>query len=69
MTVPVILQKLRHAKQLEEGTPINLTSLYRFIKNEKLSERTEEAVDRRRFEAKFPNDIWQCDVSVLQKAA
>jgi transposase InsO family protein len=62
MTVPVILQKLRHAKEIDSLTPINLTSLYRFIKNEKLAEKSEVEVDRRRFEAEFPNDIWQCDV-------
>ena len=62
MTVPVILQKLRHAKEIDDSASINLTSLYRFIKNEKLGERGEAEVDRRRFEAEFPNDIWQCDV-------
>ena len=62
MTVPVILQKLRHAHEIDAQTNINLTSIYRFIKNEKLSEKADAEVDRRRFEAEFPNDIWQCDV-------
>ena len=62
MTVPVMLQKLRHAKELDEATPFKRASIYRFIKNEKLSEAGAADVDRRRFEAEFPNDIWQCDV-------
>jgi len=62
ITVPVMLQRLRHVKELDQSTPFNRASVYRFIKNEKLSEPGTADVDRRRFEAEFPNDIWQCDV-------
>ena len=62
MTVPVMLQRLRHVKELDQSTAFNRASIYRFIKNEKLSEAGVADVDRRRFEAEFPNDIWQCDV-------
>ena len=62
MTVPVMLQRLRHVKELDQSTAFNRASIYRFIKNEKLSEAGVADVDRRKFEAEFPNDIWQCDV-------
>jgi putative transposase len=39
------------------------STLWRLLKREGLMERTEKtAVDRRRFEAELPNDIWQSDV-------
>jgi len=62
ITLPVMLQRLKHVKELDQSTPFNRASIYRFIKNEKLSEAGAADVDRRRFEAEFPNDIWQCDV-------
>lgn len=62
MSVPVMLQKLRQSMEIAENEKVNVSSLYRFIKAEGLSEGTTAEVDRRRFEAEFPNDIWQCDV-------
>jgi putative transposase len=62
ITLPIMLQRLKHVKELDQSTPFNRASIYRFIKNEKLSEAGAADVDRRRFEAEFPNDIWQCDV-------
>jgi transposase InsO family protein len=39
------------------------STLWRLLKREGLMERTEQAaVDRRRFEAELPNDLWQSDV-------
>ena len=34
MTVPVILQKPRHAKEIDDSVSISLASLYRFIQSE-----------------------------------
>lgn len=61
-TLPVMLTKLKHARVLKDDDRVNASSIYRFIKNEKLDELAAEPVDRRRFEAQFPNEIWQCDV-------
>lgn len=61
-TVPTIIKKLRHAKVLGPADELNLASVYRFIRNEKLNEIKAVPNDRRRFEAAFPNEIWQCDV-------
>ena len=39
------------------------STLWRLLKREGLMERTEQTtVDRRRFEAQLPNDLWQSDV-------
>lgn len=43
--------------------PISLSTAYRILKQEGLSTRQCAAkIDRRRYEAEFPNDIWQSDV-------
>ncbi len=61
-TLAVIITKLKHERILKHDDKINASSVYRFIKNEKLDEAATEPVDRRRFEAEYPNEIWQCDV-------
>ena len=40
---------------------INLSVLYRFLKKNKLN-RQRQMVDRRSFEADYPNELWQSDV-------
>ena len=61
-TVPVIIRKLRHAKIIGADDQLNKASIYRFIKKENLSAPSNAAKDRRKFEASYPNEIWQCDV-------
>lgn len=62
-TLPTIVNKLKHLRVIAADERLNLTTLYRFIRQEKLSEvPAGEAQDRRRFEAAYPNEIWQCDV-------
>lgn len=61
-TVPVVITKLKHAKIIGSEDRINKASIYRFIKKEKLDEISEHPKDKRKFEASFPNEIWQCDV-------
>lgn len=61
-TVPAILKILKHRKIIAMNETINVTSVYRFLKNENLHTINAEAVDKRAFEAQFPNEIWQSDV-------
>jgi putative transposase len=61
-TVPVIIKKLKHSKIIAPAEDLNLATIYRFIKKEGLSAPSTAVVDRRRFEAEYPNGIWQCDV-------
>lgn len=45
------------------GFKLRLSSVYRIIKQQGLNKKNVAAkVDRRRYEAEFPNDIWQSDV-------
>lgn len=62
MTLPVIINKLRHRHVIAPGDKLNVATIYRFIRQEKLSEGEAKPVDRRRFEAAYPNEIWQCDI-------
>jgi transposase InsO family protein len=61
-TMPTIIELLRQQKLVGINEELNYSSLYRFIKQEKLSELNTTAEDKRRFEASLPNEIWQCDV-------
>ncbi len=61
-TLPTVINKLRHRHLIAPGDKLNVATIYRFIRQEKLSEGDAAPVDRRRFEASYPNEIWQCDV-------
>ena len=62
-TLPTLINKLRHQRLIAAGDRINDATLYRFIRQEKLSDPREGLTkDRRRFEAAYPNEIWQCDI-------
>jgi len=62
LTVPMIIKKLQQQKIIAIDEYINLTSVYRFLKQERVSSINSKAVDRLRFEAEYPNQIWQSDV-------
>ena len=48
---------------LQLDTSSNLSSLYRFLNSRGLMDKTPSpTVDRRKFEAELPNDLWQSDV-------
>jgi putative transposase len=61
-TLPTIIELLKQRKVIAVGDEINESTLYRFLKKERLSELNIGAEDKRRFEAELPNEIWQCDV-------
>lgn len=62
-TVPVMITKLKHKKIIGSDDKLNKASIYRFLKSEGLDKKQAAAADdRRRFEADYPNQIWQCDV-------
>jgi putative transposase len=61
-TVPVIIKKLKHGKIIGPTDKLNKASIYRFIKKEGLSRPLATPKDKRRFEASYPNQIWQCDI-------
>lgn len=62
LKIPAIINSLKHKKLIEQNEQISLTSLYRYLKQERLNSLNENAVDKRHFEATHPNEIWQSDV-------
>ena len=62
LTVPALIKKLRHKKLISMEEWVNLSSVYRFLKQENLSSLNKDATDRRHFEAELANEIWQSDI-------
>jgi putative transposase len=61
-TVPVMVELLKKRQLIGSDEVLNKTTIYRYIKSEKLSEKRSVSDDRRAFEAPHPNELWQCDV-------
>lgn len=61
--VPELI-RLMHQRQLATaGTHLSQTTVYRFFHQHGLMGKEPSApVDRRKFEAELPNDLWQCDI-------
>lgn len=62
LMAPALITCLRHKKLIGQDEHINPSTLYRYLKSEELTKINEDAVDKRRFEAQHPNEIWQSDV-------
>ena len=57
------LETVAYGQLISPGFTLCLSTAYRILKNEGVSGRhPADQVDRRRYEAEFPNDIWQSDV-------
>ena len=57
------LVKLMHERHLiTDGFGLSLSTAYRFLHRHGLMEKQAPPVDRRKFEAELPNDLWQSDV-------
>jgi putative transposase len=62
-SVPELIRILRHRQLVPEGTPLCRTTVYRFLHHHNLmGKQAPPSSDRRKFEAEFPNDLWQSDV-------
>lgn len=62
LTLPTIITALKHKRLIGADEKVNISSLYRYWNNEELHSLNTTAVDKRFFEAKLPNEIWQSDV-------
>lgn len=63
-TAPVIrlIEEMKSRGWIEKGDGLNPSTVYRFLKGQGLMSPQEPLPqDRRRFEAEFPNDLWQSD--------
>jgi transposase InsO family protein len=62
-TVPYLIEQMNQRKLVTPGTVLNTTTVYRFLHGQNLMRLTRSnPVDRRKFEAELPNDLWQSDV-------
>ena len=58
-----MIKQMNHRKMVAPGTVLNTTTVYRFLHGQDLMRLTKpNPVDRRKFEAELPNDLWQSDV-------
>lgn len=63
LSVPNFIKEVSARKVLPPGTELKQTTLYRFFHQQKImTEKSVPDVDRRKFEAELPNDLWQSDV-------
>jgi putative transposase len=61
-TVPVMVGKLRTMQLIGPQDQVSKSTIYRFLAQEDLGRAPTDAVDRRRYEAEFANETWQCDL-------
>ena len=62
-TVPYLIEQMNQRNLVTPGLELNKTTVYRFLhQNNLMTKETSKPVDRRKFEAELPNDLWQSDV-------
>ena len=62
LSVPNFIKEIK-ARKVLPGIELKQTTLYRFFHQHGImTEKPFPGVDRRKFEAELPNDLWQCDV-------
>ena len=59
LTVPQLIDKMN---RVTPGIALNNSTVYRFLHEHNLMSPQVKPVDRRKFEAELPNDLWQSDV-------
>lgn len=63
LPVRIVRDKAKKRGILPADAPTDLSTLYRFLNIHGLMEKEpSQAIDRRKFEAEYPNDLWQSDV-------
>jgi len=63
LSVPNFIKEVSARKLLPPGIELKQTTLYRFFHQQGImTEKSVSQVDRRKFEAESPNDLWQSDV-------
>jgi putative transposase len=62
LTVPQLIDQMNRQNRVTPGTMLNNSTVYRFLHEQNLMSPQVKPVDRRKFEAELPNDLWQSDV-------
>ena len=60
-SLPTVIREAIARKIVPEYFRVSRATLYRFFKRQGLTEEDRPPVDRRKFEAELPNDLWQSD--------
>ena len=63
LTVPQLIEQMNRQNRGTPGIVLNNSTVYRFLHQQDLmAPQMKKPVDRRKFEAELPNDLWQSDV-------
>ncbi len=63
MNVPQLIEQMHRQNRVTPGIVLNNSTVYRFLHQQNLmAGQMKKPVDRRKFEAELPNDMWQSDV-------
>lgn len=62
LTVVDLVKKMHERRLVTDGIALSLSTAYRFLHRHELMAKQPVPVDRRKFEAELPNDLWQSDV-------
>ncbi len=63
VTVPGLIEQMDRQNRVTPGIVLNNSTVYRFLHQQHLmAPQMRKPVDRRKFEAELPNDLWQSDV-------
>ncbi len=63
LTVPQLIEQMNRQNRVSPGIVLNNSTVYRFLhQQDLLHQPVKKPVDRRKFEAELPNDLWQSDV-------
>jgi transposase InsO family protein len=63
LTVPLLIEQVNRLNRVSPGIVLNNSTVYRFLHQQNLVHLpVKRPVDRRKFEAELPNDLWQSDV-------
>lgn len=61
--VPELIRLMHQRQLVSAGTHLSQTTVYRFLHQQDLmGKQSAASVDRRKFEAELPNDLWQSDI-------
>ena len=63
LSVPQLIEQMNRQNRASPGIVLNNSTVYRFLHQQNLMDLpVKKTVDRRKFEAELPNDLWQSDV-------
>jgi len=61
-SIKLLIETIREKGVLGPEVQFSLSAIYRFFHAQGLMDKSPKPVDRRKFEAELPNDLWQSDV-------